>query len=165
MGSTTNNSAKLITANIINKALSNNNNSSSKQHQPRTSVVSQIAQENNNPFITSFNTHGECITIAFGNTFDIFTSFFESLYNDHSLHKQPQYEYFKYFNEHSSQRNAYIPRGIAYDIPSDQSNIYTNSFLYKSNHLPKISFTSQTHNENVSFINSYLNTSITNELY
>lgn len=164
MGTTTNKSAKLITANIINKELSNNNNKNKQQQQPRTSVVSQI-QENNNPFITSFNTHGECITIAFGNTFDIFTSFFESLYNDHSLHKQPQYEYFKYFNEHSSQRNVYIPRGFAYEIPSTQSNIYTNSFLYKTNPLPKISFTSQTHNENVSFINSYLNTTTIRDLY
>ena len=163
MGSTSNKSSKPIKANTINTTPSNNKQQQ-YHHQQRSSIKSQIA-EHNNPFITTFNTHGECITIAFGNTFDIFNSFFESLYNDHSLHKQPQYEYFKYFHELPSQHNVYIPRGFAYDIPNEQSNIFTNGFLFKTNSFQNVSFVNQTYDENVSFINSFLNTNKTKYIY
>lgn len=119
---------------------------------------SLLQSQTNTFFANNFNSEGECITISFGNSFDVFNSFYESLYKDHNLDgSQPQYSYSKFFSDTID--GEYIPRGFAYEIPDEQSEIFTKSIIGNSYHQYNINFCNQTQDDREIFINSYLNDS------
>lgn len=117
---------------------------------------SPLQRQTNTFFANNFNSEGECITISFGNSFDVFNSFFESLYKDHNLDETPQYSYNKFFSE-TINNDEFIPRGFAYEIPVEQSEIFTKSLIGNSYHQYNINFSNQTEEDREIFINSYLN--------
>lgn len=69
---------------------------------------------------------GEHIIVSFGNTLDIFNSFFTSLASEHQLYnEQPLYNYNTFFD--SEDNYNYKARGIAFNIPNDTYDIYLKS--------------------------------------
>lgn len=122
---------------------------------PNQSIVQS---QTTNYFNTSYNTNGEVITISFGNSFDIFNSFFESLYKDHCLDTNPTYNYYNFFSE-TEGYGVFTPRGFAFEIPNEQSEIFAKSIIGNSYHQFNVNFSQQTEEEREIFINSYLNDS------
>ena len=106
--------------------------------------------------VTSYNTSGNCITIGFGGSLQVFDSFFQSLYTDHNLDGEPLYNYSKFFSESSNGfETVYTPRGFAYDIPSEQMDILQSSVLSSSYRSQSISFRDQTDDEKDGFIKAF----------
>ena len=80
---------------------------------------------------------GEHIILSFGNTLDIFNSFFTSLCSEHQLYEeQPLYNYNIFFE--SEDNFNYKARGICYNTPNDTYDIYLKSdvnTLFRNNNI------------------------------
>ena len=74
----------------------------------------------------NFYPKGEHIILSFGDCFDIFNDFFNTLVSEHQLYKeQPIYNYDTFFD--SEDNDNYSARGISFNIPNDYYDIYLKS--------------------------------------
>ena len=74
----------------------------------------------------NFYPKGEHIILSFGDTFDIFNTYFSTLYSEHQLYKeQPIYNYNTFFENEDNYN--YKARGIAFNIPNDYYDLYLKS--------------------------------------
>ena len=91
---------------------------------PKTMTDNQLNNLNN--YNTNFYPKGEHILLSFGDTFDIFDSYFTTLFSEHQLYKeQPIYNYNTFFENEDNYN--YKARGIAFNIPNDYYELYLKS--------------------------------------
>lgn len=121
-------------------------------------TLPQLLDQN---MFSAFNHEGECITLCFGDSFDVFNSFFTTIANEHSLDDTPQYNYNKYFIEESSQSQMKV-RGIAIDLPESQFKILNESHIQTRYQQENIKV--KPYNTNESFASAYYDTQQISEL-
>lgn len=126
---------------------------------PTQSVMqSKITNYFSNNYITS----GESIVISFGDSFNIFNSFYDSVYQDHfPLPGGPPR--FIPTVALSETRNGYKPRGIAVDVPQSQYEIYKDSRIKDDFPESNIMFNMNPSDENV-FIKAFYDENTTNNI-
>ena len=91
---------------------------------PKTMTDNQLKNLEN--YNNNFYPKGEHILLSFGDSFDIFNTFFTTLFSEHQLYKeQPIYNYNTFFE--SEDNYNYKARGIAFNIPNDYYELYLKS--------------------------------------
>ena len=105
----------------------------------------------------NFYPKGEHIILSFGDTFDIFNTFFSTLYSEHQLYKeQPLYNYNTFFENEDNYN--YKARGIAFNIPNDYYDLYLKSEINSLYNNSNIIFNTNKKSRNTIDINT-MNTS------
>ena len=91
---------------------------------PKTMTDNQLKNLEN--YNNNFYPKGEHILLSFGDSFDIFNTFFTTLFSEHQLYKeQPIYNYNTFFENEDNYN--YKARGIAFNIPNDYYELYLKS--------------------------------------
>ena len=105
----------------------------------------------------NFYPKGEHILLSFGDTFDIFNTFFSTLYSEHQLYQeQPLYNYNTFFENEDNYN--YKGRGIAFNIPNDYYDLYLKSEINSLYNNSNIIFNTNKKSRNTIDINT-MNTS------
>ena len=113
---------------------------------PKTMTDNQLKNLNN--YNTNYYPKGEHIILSFGDTFDIFNSFFTTLFSEHQLYKeQPIYNYNTFFENEDNYN--YKTRGIAFNIPNDYYELYLKSDINSLYNNSNIIFNSNKKSKNI----------------
>ena len=99
----------------------------------KTMTENQITNLEN--YNKNYISKGEHIVISFGETFEILNDFYTTLSAEHKLYdEKPVYNFRNFFEEN---RENYTIRGIGFNIPSNMSELYSesniNTLFQKSN--------------------------------
>ena len=99
----------------------------------KTMTENQITNLEN--YNKNYISKGEHIAISFGETFEILNDFYTTLSAEHKLYdEKPVYNFRNFFEEN---RENYTIRGIGFNIPSNMSELYSesniNTLFQKSN--------------------------------
>lgn len=105
--------------------------------------TSQLQTTTFNFLNSNYNQEGEQLIISFGDTFDVFDSFFNKIYYEHNLQQNEPVLFSDIFFQYDDEHNVYHPRGLAINIPNNQYDVYVNSniidtylkdnFIFKEN--------------------------------